>query len=80
VTPPHRGPAALLAPPADRREPPGVYAAAASRPLLAVAAGALAIAFSAILVRLSGASPLAAAVYRCAYAVPPLWALARLDR
>lgn len=47
--------------------------------MLAVTLGALAIAFSAILVRLSGASPLAAAVYRCAYAVPVLWALARLE-
>jgi drug/metabolite transporter (DMT)-like permease len=39
-------------------------------------AGALAIAFSAIFVRLSEASPSTAAVFRCAYAVPILIALA----
>jgi drug/metabolite transporter (DMT)-like permease len=39
-------------------------------------AGALAIAFSAIFVRLSEASPSTAAVFRCAYAVPILVALA----
>jgi len=38
--------------------------------------GALAIAFSAILVRVSEASPSTAAVFRCAYAVPILLALA----
>lgn len=39
-------------------------------------AGALAIAFSAILVRLSESTPSTAAVFRCAYAVPILIALA----
>ena len=39
-------------------------------------AGALLIAFSAILVRLAGVSPSTAAVYRCAYAVPVLALLA----
>ncbi|HYH28249.1 MAG TPA: DMT family transporter [Actinomycetota bacterium] len=42
--------------------------------------GILAISFSAILVRLSGASPSTAAFYRCAYAVPVLvvaWLLVR---
>jgi drug/metabolite transporter (DMT)-like permease len=48
-------------------------------PLLAVTLGAVAIAFSAIFVRLSGTSPEAAATYRCAYAVPVLWLLARLE-
>jgi drug/metabolite transporter (DMT)-like permease len=44
-------------------------------------AGALTIAFSAILVKQSGASPSTAAIFRCAYAVPVLWALAwREDR
>jgi drug/metabolite transporter (DMT)-like permease len=46
------------------------------RPLVAALAGALTIAFSAIIVRLSHASPSTAAVFRCAYAVPPLWLLA----
>jgi drug/metabolite transporter (DMT)-like permease len=38
--------------------------------------GALVIAFSSILVRLSGASPSTAAIFRCAYALPPLALLA----
>jgi drug/metabolite transporter (DMT)-like permease len=56
-----------------------VYTGISSRPVLAASLGALIIAFSAILVRVSGASPLAAAVYRCAYATPVLWTLARLE-
>ena len=67
-----------LRPPAPRRAL-GPYAGISSRPLLAVTLGALAIAFSGILVRVSGASPVAAATYRCAYAVPVLWLLARLE-
>ncbi|MBV9716071.1 MAG: hypothetical protein JOZ64_11900, partial [Solirubrobacterales bacterium] len=39
-------------------------------------AGAVAIAFSSILVRLSHASPSTAAIFRCAYALPALGALA----
>src|SRR2546423_6946092 len=38
--------------------------------------GAVAIAFSSILVRLSHASPSTAAIYRCAYALPVLGVLA----
>jgi drug/metabolite transporter (DMT)-like permease len=49
-------------------------------PLVAAIAGALTIAFSAILVRLSHASPSTAAVFRCAYALPPLAVLAALER
>jgi drug/metabolite transporter (DMT)-like permease len=41
--------------------------------------GALAIAFSAILVRLAEVSPSTAAVFRCAYAVPVLFFLARAE-
>jgi drug/metabolite transporter (DMT)-like permease len=41
--------------------------------------GALAIAFSAILVRLAEVSPSTAAVFRCAYAVPILFFLARAE-
>jgi drug/metabolite transporter (DMT)-like permease len=43
-------------------------------------AGAVTIAFSAILVRLSHASPSTAAVFRCAYALPLLALLAALER
>ena len=41
--------------------------------------GALTIAFSSILVRLSHASPSTAAIYRCAYALPALALLAWLE-
>lgn len=46
----------------------------------AAGAGALCIAFSAILVRLANVSPAAAAVYRCAYAIPALALLAAAER
>ena len=39
-------------------------------------AGALTIAFSAILVKQAGVSPSTAAIFRCAYAVPVLGGLA----
>ncbi len=41
--------------------------------------GAVAIAFSSILVRLSHASPSTAAIFRCAYAIPILWLLSWLE-
>lgn len=47
---------------------------------MAAVAGAVTIAFSAILVRLSHASPSTAAVFRCAYALPVLGLLAALER
>lgn len=47
--------------------------------MLAGVLGALAIAFSAILVRLADVSPSTAAVFRCAYAVPLLVALAAYE-
>jgi drug/metabolite transporter (DMT)-like permease len=50
------------------------------RPVLAGTAGALTIAFSAILVRLADVSPSTAAVFRCAYALPPLALLAVWER
>src|SRR4051794_8682819 len=50
------------------------------RPVVAATAGALTIAFSAILVRLSHATPSTAAVFRCAYALPVLGVLAVLER
>jgi drug/metabolite transporter (DMT)-like permease len=48
-------------------------------PVIALA-GALTIAFSAILVRQAGVHPATAAVYRCAYALPVLAALAWRER
>jgi drug/metabolite transporter (DMT)-like permease len=49
------------------------------RPALTVLVGAVAIAFSGILFRLSHVSPTTGAVYRCAWALPPLWALAHSE-
>src|SRR5438874_12761074 len=49
------------------------------RPVLTVLVGAVAIAFSGILFRLSHVSPSTGAFYRCAWALPPLWFLARRD-
>jgi drug/metabolite transporter (DMT)-like permease len=49
------------------------------RPVLAVLVGALAIAFSGILFRLSHASASTGAFYRCFLALPPLWLLARSE-
>lgn len=51
-----------------------------SRPVLLASAGAVCIAFSGILVRLADEPPSTAALYRCAYAVPVLAALAAWER
>jgi drug/metabolite transporter (DMT)-like permease len=51
-------------------------AALLARPRAMAIAGALTIAFSAILVKQSGASPSTAAIFRCAYALPVLALLA----
>ena len=52
-----------------------------ARPRAMAVGGALTIAFSAILVKQSGVSPSTAAIFRCAYAIPVLGALAwREDR
>ena len=50
-----------------------------ARPVGAAVAGAGVIAFSGILVRLADVSPETAAVFRCAYALPLLWWLARRE-
>jgi drug/metabolite transporter (DMT)-like permease len=50
-----------------------------ARPILAGILGASIIAFSAILVRLADVTPETAAVFRCAYALPVLAVLARLE-
>jgi drug/metabolite transporter (DMT)-like permease len=60
---------------------PAPLAALVARPRAMAIAGALTIAFSAILVKQSGASPSTAAIFRCAYALPLLAVLAwREDR
>lgn len=50
------------------------------QPALVGVLGALTIAFSAILVALADVSPAAAALWRCAYALPPLAAIATWER
>jgi drug/metabolite transporter (DMT)-like permease len=50
------------------------------RPALAGALGAVVIAFSAVLVRLSEVSPITAAVFRCFWALPALALLAWVER
>ena len=49
------------------------------RPILAALSGALAIAFSGILFRVAHVSPTTGALFRCLYALPFLWPLARLE-
>ena len=48
-----------------------------SRPVPIVLAGAVAIAFSGILYRYSEVSPSTGGFFRCLWALPPLWLLAR---
>jgi drug/metabolite transporter (DMT)-like permease len=55
---------------------PGAVTALVARPRAMAIAGALTIAFSAILVKQAAVSPSTAAIFRCAYAVPLLGALA----
>ncbi|MPZ86616.1 MAG: EamA family transporter [Nitriliruptorales bacterium] len=62
-----------VAPPAR----PGIFG---QRPVLSGVAGALCIAFSAVLVRLADVEPATAAVFRCAYALPVLYLLAARER
>jgi drug/metabolite transporter (DMT)-like permease len=50
-----------------------------SRPVLAALAGAGALTFSAILFSLAHVSPSTGAVFRCVFALPPLWLLARRE-
>jgi drug/metabolite transporter (DMT)-like permease len=49
------------------------------RPGVAAVAGALTIAFSAILVKLADVEPATAAIFRCGYAIPVLWLIAHLE-
>jgi len=55
-------------------------AALSGHPVLAAVLGAMAIAFSAILVREANVAPATAAIFRCLYALPPLALLAWLER
>ena len=50
------------------------------RPVLTAVLGALTIAFSAIFVSLADVTPATAAIFRCAYALPPLLLLAWFER
>jgi drug/metabolite transporter (DMT)-like permease len=59
--------------------PPTPLERLVARPRAMAVLGALAIAFSAVLVRLAAVSPSTAAVFRCAYAVPILYVLARAE-
>jgi drug/metabolite transporter (DMT)-like permease len=54
-------------------------AALGRRPAVTVLFGAVTIAFSAILFRLSHVSPSTGAFYRCFWALPPLWLVARWE-
>lgn len=58
---------------------PGLFGWVAGRERLCALLGAATIAFSSILVRLSHASPSTAAIFRCAYALPVLGALALIE-
>ena len=49
------------------------------RPVLPVLVGALAISFSGILFVLSNVSPSTGAFWRCLWAIPPLWLVARFE-
>lgn len=50
-----------------------------SRPILAAFLGALTITFTGVLVRLADVEPATAALFRCLYALPVLWWLARAE-
>jgi drug/metabolite transporter (DMT)-like permease len=63
-----------------RRAAASPLAILADRPVLAAVLGALCIAFSGILVRLAAVEPATAAIFRCAYALPPLALLALVER
>jgi drug/metabolite transporter (DMT)-like permease len=56
------------------------FSVLARRPALTVLVGAVAIAFSGILFELAHVSPSTGAFYRCVWALPPLWLIARWER
>ena len=57
-----------------------LLSALAARPVLTAVLGAMTIAFSAIFVSLADVTPATAAIFRCAYALPPLALLAWWER
>jgi len=57
-----------------------LFGALADRPVATAVLGAMAIAFSGILVRLADVEPSTAAFFRCAYALPALGLVAYLER
>jgi drug/metabolite transporter (DMT)-like permease len=57
-----------------------LFRALADRPVMTAVLGAMAIAFSGILVRLAHVEPATAAIFRCAYALPALGVIAYLER
>jgi drug/metabolite transporter (DMT)-like permease len=57
-----------------------VFRALSDRPVMTAVLGAMAIAFSGILVRLANVEPATAAIFRCAYALPALGLIAYLER
>ena len=65
---------------ARRPQLPTLFEALARQPVLSAVLGALAIAFSGILVLKADVEPATAAVFRCAYALPPLALMALLER
>ncbi len=71
---------AALVSSARRAAPANPFVAFAAHPVFAAALGALAIAFSAILVREADVPPATAAIFRCVYALPPLALLAWMER
>src|SRR5829696_2030211 len=66
--------------PAPYRQRRALGGLLSARPVPLLVAGAACIAFSEILVRLADVPPSTAAFYRCAYAVPPLLAMALWER
>ncbi|HEX2141561.1 MAG TPA: DMT family transporter [Candidatus Limnocylindria bacterium] len=70
-----------MSPPTPRRtSSQDPFAALAGRPVLSAVLGALAIAFSGVLVRQADVAPATAAIFRCLYALPPLALLALAER
>jgi drug/metabolite transporter (DMT)-like permease len=56
-----------------------VFSGVGQRPIPAVLVGAVAIAFSGIIFRLAHVSASTGAFYRCVWALPPLWVLAKIE-
>lgn len=66
--------------PTPSRGATALFGFLAARPVMTAVLGAMAIAFSGILVRLAHVEPATAAIFRCAYALPALGLIALLER